>query len=402
MLRYIARQPILNTKEQTFGYELLYRAAPEDFARISNPDDAARSVVDDLLTLGLDELGGGRQLFLNCTHQLLTHRLVELLPPEKVVLEVLEHVVPDYDLMRSCVELRSAGYKLALDDFVPSPTTLPLVPYVQYIKLDFQALAMEQCRAVITDFGHAIEFVAEKVETRGKYAEARAIGCSLFQGYFFAKPALLTLRQIPTVYTNYLRLLAATCHEEFAFNEVEEIIKSDVGLSYKLLRFLNSAAFAVRSNITSLRQALVLLGAYAIRRWVAVSATATAAEGKPPELFNAALMRARFCELLAPAGHCNSYHAFLMGLFSCMEAVLEVPLQQVLLHVEVPGDVQSALLHNEGKLHALFELVCAYLGGEAESFAANPLGISEEQITERYLEALHWVDALTLSSAVTD
>lgn len=401
MLRYIARQPILNTQEQTFGYEVLYRAAAEDFARIADQDDASRSVLDDLLTLGLEELGGGRRLFLNCTHELLTRRLVKLLPPEKVILEILETVVPDDELLRSCVALREAGYRLALDDFVPNDWTLPLVPYAQYIKLDFQALPLEECRAVLHAFGSAVEFVAEKVETRGEYAEARAIGCSLFQGYFFAKPALLTLQQIPTLYANYLRLLAATCKADFGFGEVEEIIKSDVALSYKLLRFLNSAAFAMRSAITSLRQALLLLGENAIRRWVAVSATATAAEGKPPELFNAALLRARFCELLAPGAQCNSYHAFLVGLFSCMEAVLEMPLGQILAHVEVPPEVTEALLDNRGRLHALFELVCAYLGGEAELVAVNALRIPEAQITSCYLQAMRSVDALTAVSAET-
>src|SRR4051812_4910474 len=231
MLRYIARQPILDTRQQTFGYELLYRAAAEDFARISDPNEAARRTLDDLLTVGVQDLSRGRQVFLNCTHELLAQGLVKLLPTQNVVLEILETVIPDHDLLQSCAELKAAGYKLALDDFIPGPNTLPLVKFADYIKLDFRLMPLDECGALVRQFGKEVEFLAEKVETSDEFAAARAMGCKYFQGYFFARPALLTMRQIPPMYANYIRLLDATCKADFNFAEIEDIIKTDVALS---------------------------------------------------------------------------------------------------------------------------------------------------------------------------
>ena len=396
MLRYIARQPILDSRQQTFGYELLYRAAAENFARIGDPDAAARSVLDDLLTLGVQELSRGRHVFLNCTHQLLAQGLVKLLPMQNVVLEILETVVPDHDLLQSCAELKAAGYVLALDDFVPGPNTLPLVQFADYIKLDFRILPADECRSLVQQFGKEIKFLAEKVETQQEFTAARDMGCTLFQGYFFAHPALLTLRQIPPIHANYIRLLDATCRPDFDFSEIESIIKADVALSYKLLRFLNSAAFCLRSSITSLRQALVILGENAIRRWVSVSAAANAATGKPPELLISALLRARFCELLAVGAHCNAYWAFTVGLFSMLGPLLDAPLETVLAQVQLPAEARAALLGEPGRLRTLFDLVCGYIEGDWITITPKclDLGLAQKQVTSCYLEAVRSVDAL--------
>jgi c-di-GMP-related signal transduction protein len=396
MLRYVARQPILDLKQQTFGYELLYRAADEGFARIADAEAAARSVLDDLVTLGMKELARGRCAFLNCTQELLTEGLVRLLPTEKVVLEILETVVADHDLLHSCKELKLAGYTLALDDFVPGPQTLPLVQFADYIKLDFLALPHDECRAVIQQFGNRVQFVAEKIETHAEFEIAREMGCGYFQGYYFAEPAVLTLHQIAPMYANYIRLLAATCKPDFDFGQLEGIIKTDVALSYKLLRFLNSAAFCVRSQITSLRQALVLLGEDAIRRWIAVSAAATAAKGKPAELLVSALLRARFCELLAVGAHCNPYEAFTVGLFSVLGPLLEMPLNTILAKVELPSVAQDALMGEPSRLRTLFELVRDYIGGNWLAVPAKclELGLAQKQVTGCYLEAVRSVDAL--------
>ncbi|HEY3929694.1 MAG TPA: HDOD domain-containing protein [Candidatus Koribacter sp.] len=396
MLRYIARQPILNASEQTFGYELLYRAGAENFARITNQNDAARRVLDDLLTLGIGELARGTRVFLNCTNDLVSENLVTLLPTENVVLELLETVVPDHDLLRSCAELKAGGYSIALDDFVPTPNTLPLVEFADFIKVDFRALAVEECSALVQQFGSRIKFVAEKVETRAEFASAHEMGCLYFQGYFFAQPTLLAVKHIPALYASYLRLLAATCTPDFDFAEIEAIIKADVSLCYKLLRYLNSAAFCLHSAITSLRQALVILGENAIRRWVCVSAAATAASGKPPELLTATLLRARFCELLAVFAHCDPYNAFLVGLFSLMETLLDMPLSQVLANVQFPGETRHTLLGANNRLRSLFEMVCAYIRGDWNTMSARSqdLALSHQQITSCYLEAVRSVDAI--------
>lgn len=396
MLRYVARQPILTASEATFAYELLFRAGNENFARIDDPEAASRSVLADVITYGVGELARGRRVFLNCTREVLTEGLVTLIPKQEAVLEILETVSADEAFVRSCGELKAAGYKLALDDFVPNAGTLPLVPLADYIKLDFRQTSIDDCRAFTSAYRNKAEFIAEKVETRDDYMAASEMGCTLFQGYFFAQPSLISFHDLAPTKLSRVRLLAATCKPDFDFAEVESIIKEDVALSYKLLRYLNSAAFCLRSNITSLRQALVLLGEHAIRRWVCVSAAVAAGTGMASELVTTALLRARLCELLASSARCNPYRSFVVGLFSLLGMLFDVPMQYLLDHVELPAESREALLGQPGRLRQLFELVCAYIHGDWVSMVdrCGDLEVSLEWVTSCYVEAVKSVDLL--------
>lgn len=396
MLRYIARQPILGKNERTFAYELLYRAANEGFARIDNPEQASRSVLDDLVTLGFDELAAGHKVFLNCTHDLLAAGHVKLLPSDKVVVEVLETVEPDDAVLSGCRELKKHGFQIALDDFVLNDASKAFIEFADYIKIDFRATDPDSCARIVDRYGRTIQFLAEKVETREEYNAAVEMGYSFFQGYYFAKPAVMEYKQISPLRVNYVRLLAAICKEDLNFVEIEGILKSDVALCYKLLRYLNSAAFCLYSKITSLKQALTLLGENAIRRWVSVSAVVAVGEGKTTELMMAALLRARFCELLAGPARCSGYEAFLVGLFSLMDALLDMPLEKAIAQVDLPPEAQKALLGNPCRLRELFDLALAYCNADWPAFQqrSDALHISADRVSSDYLQALRWINSI--------
>lgn len=392
----MARQPILDADEQTVGYELLYRAAAESFARISDSDTAARSVLEQVLVLGCRELSGGNRLFVNCSGEVLAREYISVFPPSDIVVEILESVEPTPAVMAACQELKRAGFTIALDDFVPNAKNLPLLPYADIIKVDFRNTD-ERARANIVDkyCKQAIP-LAEKVETRSEYKSAVKMGFKLFQGYFFCEPVLLVNRHLSPSKLNYLRLMEQTARTEVDFRQVEDIIKSDPALCYRMLRYLNSYAFCLRTTITSIRHALTLLGEHQVRRWIAVACVTAAADDSSPAQLSSALMRARLGELLAPKTGCRGYELFLLGLFSMMDTILGIPLEQLLTKIKVPQETQDALMGKSNRLRDILDLIVAYDRGnwdKTRTLCAK-LHVEQEILANDYIQALQWVDLI--------
>lgn len=268
----VARQPILFPSGQVFGYELLYRASAGDVACTASGDLAgARVLADALLNLGLENLTDGRVVFINLTRELLLAGAADLLPRHAAVLEIREDVPVDREVIETCRQLRARNYALALDDFEPGSPVETLMPYVQYVKVDVLATTAAQRAALarrLTPLG--IKLVAEKVETEAKVAEVKQAGYGLLQGYFFCRPSTLSAGSIPASKLSYIRILAALNKPAISVSEVEDVIKRDASLGYRVLRSINSAAFGVRQEIHSVRQALVMLGMGRIKQWASV------------------------------------------------------------------------------------------------------------------------------------
>lgn len=220
------------------------------------------------------------------------------------------------------------------------------------------------------------------------------MGCSLFQGYFFARPAIMETPDVHSLQATHGRLLAASCRETMDFAEIEQIVKSDAAMCYKLLRYLNSVAFCMGAQITSLRQALVLLGEVIVRRWIAVSAVTQVCGGRTLELMATALLRARFCELLSPASGCQPYDLFMAGLFSMMDVILRMPLPKILSQVEFSPVVRQALLGESNRVKTHLELVLSYCAGNWNAFQEQCLALNRSPIhaASAYLEAVRWVN----------
>lgn len=391
-LRFVARQPILTADEQVFGYELLFRDGIENVFRAHDHDAASRSTLDSSLLLGLDVLCDKHYAFVNCTRDVLVKDYTALLPPRQTVIEVLESVRPDEAVMDACRRLKQSGYLIALDDFVAGGPRDSLIEIADILKVDVLSTTPQDQAAIVRRYGSRQRVLAEKVETREDFRAARNRGFLYFQGYFFRRPEVVTARDIPRNLANYLRMLQEVSRSELDLKVIEKLVKSEVSLCYRLLRYLNSARFCFGNEIHSVRHALTMLGEREIRRWVQLVATMGAGQSKSSELVLSALARGRFCELLTPKVAHGGCDLFLMGLMSLMDVILEVPMPEVLERVPLDYPIKNVILGHPSHLRAIFRLMLAQESGEwpAASELARLLHLSQEEVADAYWQAMAW------------
>ena len=394
-MKYLARQPILNRARELFAYELLFRDGLQNSCDGLDLELASTSLLDTSFLIGFEKITGGHLMFINCPRDFLLRDYISLFPPSSVVVEILENIRPDQEVVDACRRLKEAGYMIALDDFVDSPGWAPLVALADILKVDFRATNRKEQRAIVSRYTDKnIRMLAEKVETQEEYAESMQMGYSLFQGYFFCRPEMMHLRALPSFRLAYLELLRAATAPEFDIRELASKIKHEPSLTFRLLRYLNSAAFGLRSEIRSVTHALSLLGERELRKWIAVVSVGVLADGKPDELMTVPLVRGRFCELLAPlagmAGHANDL--FLMGLLSVMDAILDQPLDSILAELPVRREIKDALQTRAGLYWQLLEIAIAHERADWEKVSAliSGMEMKEEQVSTLYLSAVNW------------
>lgn len=401
---HVARQPVLDARQQVFGYELLYRAAAGDeSARASESSISARVIADALLGIGFEALTDGRRAFVNLDCRTLLADASGLLDPDQVVLEILESVEVTSDVVAMCESLRGRGYVLALDDFVPGSGAEALVKYARFVKLDVLALGRDQLVATTRRLLQAgVSVVAEKVETAEAFEQAREAGCSLFQGYHFCRPVTFSSRALPASQLAQMRLVAALNQPSVSLGAIEDLLKHDASLSYRVLRSVNSAGFGLRREIHSIREALLLLGLDQVRKWSSIWALAGLNRG-PSELVTMTVIRARCCELIGQAvdrsDHGSAY--FLLGLCSLLDVLLGHSMAQVTRDLPLDPEIRDALLGADNTARqALDAVVCHEQGrwDDAASVSAR-LGIRPEALPDAYTDALGWARTLTRHAA---
>jgi c-di-GMP-related signal transduction protein len=391
--QFVARQPILTVDEKVFGYELLFRDGVEDFFRHDDPDQASRSTLNTAMLLGLDVLCDGRRAFVNCTRDILLKDYITLLPSEKAVVEVLETVPADDLVVAACRRLKESGYTIALDDFAVNDPREALTDLADIIKVDIRATSAADAAAMVKRYGPwRCRMLAEKVETREEFLATKKAGFLYFQGYFFRRPEILTAHEIPANQFNYLRMLKAVSQRELDVREIENLVKSEAALCYRLLRYLNSAAFGFANEIHSVRHALAILGEREVRRWIRLVATLGAGQGKTSELVLSAMVRARFCELLSPKVPHGDSDLFLMGLLSLMDAILEIPMSQVLDNIPIDQETKAVLSGGASRLRLFYQLMLAQESGEWKTAAdlTSQLHLTESEVAECYWQAMRW------------
>jgi c-di-GMP-related signal transduction protein len=391
--QFVARQPILTADEKVFGYELLFRDGIEDFFRSTDADAASRSTLNTAMLLGLDVLCDGRRAFMNCTRDVLLKDYITLLPSEQAVVEILETVPADELVVGACRRLKEAGYTIALDDFGVNDPRESLTDFADIIKVDLRNTSSADAAAMVRRYGPwRCRMLAEKVETREEFVAARKAGFLYFQGYFFRRPETLTAHEIPANRINYLRMLAEVSKPELDAREIENLVKGEASLCYRLLRYLNSAAFGFATEIHSVRHALAILGEREVRRWIRLVAALGAGQGKSSELVLSALVRARFCELLSPKIQHGDSDLFLMGLLSLMDVILELPMSRVLDNVPIDQESKAVLLGGASRLRPFYQLMLAQESGEWKTAAelAGQLALSESEVAECYWQAMEW------------
>jgi EAL and modified HD-GYP domain-containing signal transduction protein len=397
-LRYVARQPIFDCEQKVFGYELLFRDSLEN-CFVGDADEASRATLDRSLVMGLDVLCDGRRAFVNCTRDTLIKGLVRLLPSTSTIIEVLESVPSDPDVMAACQSLKQQGYVIALDDYVAGDRRAPLAEMADIIKVDLQLTTLEQRRELLRQFGPwRCRMLAEKVETQGEFAQARDQGFVYFQGYFFRRPEMMSTHDMPANRLNYVRMLQEVSRPELDVPGLEKLIKQEASICYRLLRYLNSAAFSFRKEIHSVRHALSLLGERDLRRWVRLIAAVGAGQDKTSDLVLSALVRGRFCELLAPKVPHGESDLFLMGLLSLIDAMLETPMETVLEKIPVDASTKSVLLGQPSVLRPVFQLMLAHESGEWEAAGAlsEGLRLDADDVAACYWQAQQWARQLSM------
>jgi c-di-GMP-related signal transduction protein len=396
--RFIARQPILGADEKVFGYELLFRDGVEDFFQSTDHDAASRSTLNTSMLLGLDALCDGRRAFINCTRDMLLKDYITLLPSVQAVAEILETVPADDLVVAACRRLKEAGYIIALDDFAVNDPREPLTDLADIIKVDLRDTSPADAAAMVKRYGPwRCRMLAEKVETREEFLASKKAGFLYFQGYFFRRPELMTAHEIPANRLNYLRMLTAVSQPELDVHQMENLVKSEAALCYRLLRYLNSAAFGFTAEIRSVKHALAILGEREVRRWIRLVATLGAGQGKSTDLVLAALVRARFCELLSPKVQHGKTDLFLMGMLSLMDVMLEIPMRQVLENVPIDLESKAVLLGESSSVQPFYQLMLAQEAGDWKTVneRTTQLSLAESDVATAYLQAMQWAREVT-------
>lgn len=391
-MRYVARQPIFDREERVFGYELLFRNGLENCFS-GNLDEASRATLDSSLLMGLDVLCDGRRAFVNCTRDTLLKGLVTLLPSNSTVVEILESVPADPDVVAACHSLKEQGYAIALDDYVSGDSRESLVPLADIIKVEMQLTTEEQRADLVKRFGSSCcRMLAEKIETHGDFVRARDQGFAYFQGYFFRRPEMLGTHDLPANQLNYLRMLEAVSRPEIDLAGLEKLIKAEASVCYRLLRYLNSAAFAFRREIHSVKHAMSLLGERDVRRWVRLVAAVGAGQNKTSDLVLSALVRGRFGELLSPQVSHGESDLFLLGLLSLIDVMLEMPMESVLEKISLDQETKAVLLGKPSLLRPVYQLMLAHESGEWEAAAvlSDGLKLDPEEVASLHWQAQQW------------
>ncbi len=394
---FVARQPIFDRRRRTYAYELLFRSnAGSSEYDGDNADHASLRVLDaSLSVLGLETLTGGKRAFINFTRDTLVNGYASILPKNSVVVEILETVEPDDEVLGVCRTLKDTGHLLALDDFVLGSSYEEFLELVDIVKVDFAQNTCDDRARLVDRLGpRGIKLLAEKVETPDEFAHALGAGYHYFQGNFFEKAVVLSGKDVPASNLSLLNLLREINQPDADFRRIEAVIKREVALTYKLLSYMNRAAFAFRRQVQTLQQALMMLGEIGVKKWVSMVALTAMGVDKPFELVVNSVVRAKFCESVAlRIGFDERAHeAFLMGLLSLIDTLLGRPLPELLGALPITEDVRHALLGEANELSKVYWLVLAYERGEWDdvtAFAAA-LGLSETVIPDIYLHAIEW------------
>ncbi len=403
---FIARQPIFDSQLKVVGYELLSRSGNDNVFQHVDGDKASDELVSRASSVwGLDELAQGKKSFVNLTRSALMDQHFRILPPENTVLEILESVQLDSDVMDACQQAKDLGYTIALDDYILEKDRLPILKHFDIIKMDFADTKHEDRLAFMKEnIDLPCKWLAEKIEHHDDYFSALNQGFTLFQGFFFCKPQMIERHELPSCKINALRFIEQVQRPDFNQKALEQIIRSDIALSYKLLKYLNSAGMGLRNKVDSIGHAMRLLGQQNLRRWASLIAVAGLGEGKPNELMNVALTRAKMCELLTT--HCQEhsyqeFDPFTLGLFSTLDAMLDLPMEQAVSDLNLHTMLVETLLGRETPIAPIYQITISLEKGQFDKCesTAQKLGLTNETVQKTYRDAIAWAtQSMTVTS----
>lgn len=400
---YVARQPIFDLNEKTVAYELLYRNSSVNNYQHTDGDQATTDViVNSFLNIGIKELSNGKPCFINFTEKLLKLGVPSYFNPLSIVVEILETVELNEDILEICKELKAHGYSIALDDFFVSQwneMTIEILDYVDIIKIDFRTTSRADRQEMIRFIkDRNIQFLAEKVETIEEYIEAKEDGFVYFQGFYFSKPVILNSYDIPSYYHSYFQILKEIESPDPDIEKIKDVIEKDISLSYKLLRLINNPVFRPRNEVSSIKQAIILLGLNEIKKWIYVLAIRGADKGtggsKEREIIELSLKRGKLGELIGRkvGREVLASKYFLLGMFSLMDSLLHYPMEELLEDLPLSNELKDALSGEKNDEYVMLQFLkdIEHAFHEDLELAFNPTTMQKEELFRLYGEASDW------------
>ncbi|PCJ26635.1 MAG: hypothetical protein COA96_04770 [SAR86 cluster bacterium] len=386
---FVARQPIFDSDLNVYAYELLFRDANANVAEIVDGNSASSQVmINAFLDIGLETITDNRISFINLTRDFIVGQLPLLMPPEVVVLEILEDVEVDDELLTSLKAFSEKGYTLALDDYVFTEDKEPLFDIIDIVKIDILECDRSKLEAEVKKLkAKNIKLLAEKVETHEEFEMCKSLGFDYFQGYFISKPKVMSGQSLKPNRLSLLKILAILEDPDCDISELEALISQDVTISYKILRIINSALYNLQREIASVKQAIVALGLKTVREWLVIIVL-TDIDDKPHELIALCLQRARMMQSLSEMAGINGDTAFTTGLFSSIDAIMDQSMEDVLNELPLSTEITDALLQRSGALGELLDIVMHYERGEWKDIDEGKQ--NSHDLGSYYLESLFW------------
>mgnify|MGYP000615537245 CR=1 FL=1 len=396
----MARQPIFNKDQSVYGYELLYRDFSGEHTNSFDGNSATSQVlINSFSTIGIESITQNKKAFINFTKQLLIKEIPTIFDKEIIVIELLENIKVTQQLINVCKKLKESGYILALDDFVFDESYLSLLEIIDIIKVDFLYSNKSQ-RAKIEKIAkeYNITLLAEKVETREEFMRAQNLEYSYFQGFFFKKPEIFEENEIPVYPNNYLMALEELNKDVPDIEKVAEIIKKDMSLSYKLLKLINSAAFGLRCEVQSIKQALVILGIEEMKKWINLIVIKKISEDEPKEIMRSSLIRAKTAEKLGNklSEKVNISELFMMGLFSLLDTLMHRGLDTLMEELPISTKVKDAIVGKKGLYRDVLQLIVSYEEGRWNmvDLYCRKLKLGKEFITNSFVSSIKWSEKI--------
>ncbi|MBC7961978.1 MAG: EAL domain-containing protein [Steroidobacteraceae bacterium] len=397
---FLGRQPILDRNQEIVGYELLFRAADVDRAIFESYSHASASVISHALaSFGMREVLGGKFGFINVHLGLLLSEMLELLPVGQTVLELLEMIHLDDEVIERCRELRELGFLLALDDHEFDPVNSDIYHVIDIVKIDILMTGMDALPEIARQLRkYSVKLLAEKVETVEQFQICYDLGFEFFQGYFFARPVVLKRKKIDASGMAMLKLLQQLTMDA-SIDQIEQTFKENPGLSYNLLRLVNSVAMGKLEKIKTLRHAIIMLGINHLRRWIQLSLFAghdSRSINHP--LLELAAVRGRLMEILLKQqagraiGDEQAEAAFMVGILSLLDVLFETPMSEIISNLNLNDNVSAALLTRDGQLGRMLTLTekLEVTDFDAVKLVLNECGVSMDQLLAAQLEAFNW------------
>jgi EAL and modified HD-GYP domain-containing signal transduction protein len=387
---FLARQPIYDAARKIHGYELLYRRGDVPDADVHDGTVAtAQVLLNAAIDIGVDKIAGHELLFINCTRGILLSE--PIVPPDRCVLEILEHVDLDDDLLERIENLQRRGYRIALDDFTLDGKLAPAFHLADYVKLDVLALTPSELERHVLKRLPGQKLIAEKVDSEAMMQRCLELGCDLFQGYFLRHPETVRGAHLPTSKLAALRLIGACQDPDASAQDVSATVSADLSMTYSLLRLANSALFGRSRPIRSVEAVVTWMGTEYLSRWGTLLALASE-RGCPVTYLGTALQRGYMCETLAAAqGDTPPGSSFLVGLLSTLDSILDVPMAQILEQVRLTGDIREALEEHGGGLGRLLACTLAYESGDSGTLKA--CGIDSALLYDAYWQSIDQAEA---------